>query len=136
MRKRRADDNAASGAVSTSGSPPTKRLRLDSTAVHQMIQRLDRKEITEESIRQVLTETIEADNPDSEQADADLVAKAEAAVPLYIVPLYNLDDPTHDFHHALFTFRPIVPVLKMTHPVVAATSAVAAVASVDEDGQY
>ena len=59
-----------------------------------MIQRLDRHEITEESIRQVLTESIEADNPDSEQADAaDLVAKAEAAVPLYIVPLYNLDDP-------------------------------------------
>ena len=124
MRKRWADDDmAATGgevnATSTIDSLPTKRLRLDRSAVHQMIQRLDRQEISEESIRQVLTETIDADNPESEQADADLVAKAEAAVPLYIVPLYNLDDPTHDIRHPLFSFRPIVPVLQMTYPATA-----------------
>ena len=85
MRKRRADYIVASGAASTSDSPPAKRLRLGSTAVHQMIQRLYRRDITEESISQVLTETIEADNPDSKQADAiDLVTKAKAAVPLTI----------------------------------------------------
>ena len=95
MRKRRADDIAASGAVSTSDSPPTKeRLRLDSTAVHQMIQRLDSHEITGESIRQVLTEIIETDNPDAKQTDpADLVKPKR---PHYIMPLYNLDDPVDD----------------------------------------
>ena len=97
---------------------------------------LDRHEITEDSIRQVLTESVEADNPDSEQADAaDLIAKAEAAVPLYIVPLYNLDDPVHDFRHAFFTFRPIVSVLQKTHPAAAATTAVAAAVNADEDGE-
>ena len=86
MRKRQADDIAASGAVSTSGSPPTKRLRLDSTAVHQMIQRLDSHEITGESIRQVLTEIIETDNPDAKQTDpADLVKPKRPAALHYAI---------------------------------------------------
>ena len=133
MRKRQADDIAASGAVSTSGSPPTKRLRLDSTAVHQMIQRLDSHEITGESIRQVLTEIIETDNPDAKQTDpADLVKPKR---PHYIMPLYNLDDPVDDrrLRHAFFTVRPIVPVLLKTHPAAAATIAMAAAAKADED---
>lgn len=121
MRKRHAEQDWSAAA----NDPPTKRLRLDATAAHQMIQRLNRREVTEASIRNVLTETIDADNPDSEQADADLVAKAEAAVPLYIVPLYNLDDPAHDICHPLFTFRPIVPVERVTPPVLAAAAAAA-----------
>jgi len=112
MRKRRAEAAAAAASVTTNS--PTKRLRLDPAAASQMIKRLDRNEITEDSIRDVLTETIDADYPDLEKSDADLVAKAEAAVPLYIVPLYNLDDSSHDFHHPLFTFRPIVPVQRIT----------------------
>jgi DNA topoisomerase VI subunit B len=108
MRKRKA---AGQQPASLSNSP-TKRLRLDATAASQMIKRLDRNEITEDTIHQLLTETIEAENPELDAAaakDADLAAKAAAAVPLYIVPLYNLDDPAHDIQHPLFTFRPIVP---------------------------
>jgi hypothetical protein len=32
------------------------------------------------------------------------------AVPVYLVPLYNLDDPKHDVVAPLFRFRPIRPV--------------------------
>jgi len=110
MRKRHAEEGEAA-ASSIETDSPTKRLRLDRSAAAQMIKRLNRKEITEDSIRDVLTQTLDADNPDVlEEAEAALVAKAEAAVPLFIVPLYNFDDPTHDVHHPLFTFRPIVPV--------------------------
>ena len=115
MRKRRAEAGQAAAAASVTTNSPTKRLRLDQAAASQMIKRLDRNEITEDSIRDTLTETIDADYPDLEKADADLVAKAEAALPLYIVPLYNLDDSSHDIHHPLFTFRPIVPVQRI-HP--------------------
>lgn len=113
MRKRRAEGQLQPGAVpNSSSSSPAKRLRLDETAASKMIQRLDRKEITEAAIQLLLTKAIEADNPELDAAatkDADLAAKAAAAVPLYIVPLYNLDDPSHDIQHPLFTFRPIVP---------------------------
>ena len=113
MRKRKAEAGEAAVASVVTNSP-TKRLRLDQMAAGQMIKRMDRNEITEDSIRDALTETIDAEHPDLEQSDANLVAKAEAAVPLFIVPLYNFDDPTHDIRDPLFTFRPIVPVQRIT----------------------
>lgn len=81
-----------------------------------MIKRLDRGEITEDSFHRALTETIEAENPDIDSAAAknsDLAAREEAAIPVYIVPLYNLDDASSDFHHPLFTFRSILPIRRL-----------------------
>lgn len=108
MRKRQ----AAGQTPAPISNSPTKRLRLDETAASQMIKRLDRNEITEATIQKLLTETIEAENPELDAAaamDANLAAKAASAVPLFIIPLYNLDDPSHDIQHPLFTFRPIIP---------------------------
>jgi DNA topoisomerase VI subunit B len=113
MRKRR-EAMEGSGARTTfpESNSPNKRLRLDPDAATKMIKRLERNEITEESIRLRLTETIDAELPELDSAaakDADIAAKADAAVPVFIVPVYNLNDPTHDIDHPLFTFRPILP---------------------------
>lgn len=121
MRKRKVVTEQQGPPPAASNSP-TKRLRLDETAANLMIKRLNRHEVTEDSIHGVLTETIEAEHPELDAAaakDADLAAKADAAVPLYIVPLYNLDDPQHDIQHPLFTFRPIVPVERIITPAAA-----------------
>lgn len=97
---------------STGSNYPVKRLRLDESEASRMIVRLDRKEITESSIEQSLREAIEAENPDLDDAEckgAELAQRAAASVPLYIIPLYNLDDPSHDIETPHFTFRPIQP---------------------------
>lgn len=107
MRQRRALEGNGVDAALT----PTKRLRLNPTAADQMIERLNSKEITEGSIRDALTETIDIEHPELlDPSDAALAAKAESAIPLFIVPLYNFDDPAHDIFDPLFTFRPIFPV--------------------------
>jgi DNA topoisomerase-6 subunit B len=102
MRKRHAETTLPPS------SPATKRLRLDPSSANDMIRRLNRGEITEDSIRKVLTETIEEQQ--QRIAGDDVAAKETGErVPLFLVPLYNLNDPQHDVCHALFTFRPIYP---------------------------
>jgi hypothetical protein len=118
MRKRRADGQSHSGSGGIIHSP-TKRLRVNENEASVMIKRLDRGEITEDIFHRALIETIEADNPDIDSATAkssDLAARLEAAIPVYIVPLYNLDDDSNDFHHPLFTFRPILPIRRIVSP--------------------
>jgi len=104
---------------SDDASPAKKKHRLDKAAALNMIRRLDRKEITEESIRDDLRATIEAHHAislEEDAADAKGGKKVgvgkgdENRVPVFLVPLYNFDDPTHDIIHPLFTFRPIKPV--------------------------
>ena len=101
---------------------PTKRLRLDRTAAQTMVERLNRGDITEEKITKSLEEAIDALGSAADAAaTADGVAgkgnhEPEEAFPLYLVPLYNLDDPQHDICHPLFTFRPIFPVTRVITP--------------------
>jgi hypothetical protein len=109
MRKRQQEQMQESTRTTHASA---KRLRLDSSAASQMIQSLDRKEVTQDAIKRCLTEAIDANNPDLDAAaskDVELVAASTASVPLYIIPLSNLDDPSHDIQTPLFTFRPILP---------------------------
>jgi DNA topoisomerase-6 subunit B len=117
MRKRA----PAQQPTAETGSP-TKRLRLDQTAAQTMIQRLNRGEITEARIHQDLTQAIEDQIGSGDAAGAaDGTAgngtdEPEEAFPLFLVPLYNLDDPQHDICHPLFTFRPILPISRVISP--------------------
>ena len=117
MRRRR----NATDSEQLSGSPH-KKLRLDPNISIHIIQKLDENQITEDKIHASLVESIDTEIPndmditDSNENDTtDVVAKATIAaaslpvVPLYILPLFNFDDATHDVVHPLFTFRPIVP---------------------------
>lgn len=102
---------------------PHKKLRLDSNISSQIIQKLDHKQITEDTIHSSLVESIDTETPNMvDVTDAndnndstDVVTKAIMAakslpvVPLYIIPLFNLDDATHDIRYPQFTFRPIIP---------------------------
>ena len=88
---------------------PAKRLRLDRNEAQAIVKRLEKKQITEEVIVKALRDAIHDETEESEQQ-----RKAEQAnrIPLYLVPLYNFEDPQHDIQHSsgLFTFRPLVPV--------------------------
>jgi DNA topoisomerase VI subunit B len=126
MRKRKQDDDDQSSTndtVSTSIFPlsPTKRLRLNNNTTIQMIEQLNTGQVSVDILDQSLRETIEKENPvtgTSANATivaaeaAGLVAREKLAIPLYIIPLYNFDDPQHDIIHSskLFTFRPLYPV--------------------------
>ena len=108
MRKRRASERQPP-SVGTPTYSPTKRLRLDRSVATDMIRRLDRKEVTEASIQEILQETV-----DEQQAAAlptqGGAESSEERVPLYLVPLYNFSDAQYDIVRPLFRFRPIQPV--------------------------
>lgn len=120
MRKRQADD--APSAAAAAAPSPTKRRRLNDSDAKAMIQLLDRGEVTEETIRSSLSEAIDdqlkkddlvLDDKSSSKGRGSKHGAAgrggENAVPVFLIPLYNLDDGTHDVRTSLFTFRPIVP---------------------------
>jgi DNA topoisomerase-6 subunit B len=111
MRARQAELSLPEAPPSQS---PTKRLRLDRSAAQQMIERLNRGEVTEQSLAAKLTESIDDQlNVQEEGTDDKGSAPTQEAQPLYLVPLYNLDDDSNDISHPLFTFRPIMPILRM-----------------------
>jgi hypothetical protein len=88
-----------------------------------MIQRLNRGEITEARIHQDLSTAIDDQIGSADAAGAadgttgNGTDEPEEAFPLFLVPLYNLDDPQNDICHPLFTFRPIFPVARVISPL-------------------
>ena len=112
MRKRRAEEDEPAPVSSS----PTKRLRMNPSDASTMIRKLARKEVTESSICDSLRSAIETHvktveaNEDSEQVDLGSKTAKIPAIPIYLIPLYNLDDPSNDIEHELFTFRPILPI--------------------------
>ena len=96
--------------------PPCKRPRLDLVQTRALLDQVDRKEITQTTIEQRLRKAIEGSGMDGTSDDpAHLLPAADCRKPLLsLVPLYNMEDPTHDIYHALFRFRPIKPVLDLT----------------------
>lgn len=130
MRKRQLETGGVDADVSVARRPhnvtatanPSKRLRLDQSVANEVIGKLDRKEITEDTIKQRLLEAIEiqSETPnDGEEATATLAknhkskktatGEEEMLHPVFLVPLFKFDDPKHDVHHPFFTFRPIFP---------------------------
>ena len=115
-QRRRAADNEPLPEI------PHKKMRLDPNVSSQIIEKLDGSYITEDSIQASLLESIDSDIPNTfdftKAIDTiDAVAKAKNAVaslpivPIYLVPLFNFDDTSHDVIYPLFTFRPIVPLI-------------------------
>ena len=90
---------------------PAKRLRLNQSEAASMIGRLNKHEITEDVIVKALKEAIQDETEESEQQRK---AAQASKIPLYLVPLYNLEDARYDVRHAqgLFTFRPLFPIPK------------------------
>lgn len=101
-------------------APVKKKLRLNSAAADAMIRRLDRKEVTESSLKDDLKAAIEAhhqqslDDCDEGAGDGkngkNNAVKEENMVPIFLSVLQGFDDPRHDIKHPLFTFRPFRPV--------------------------
>lgn len=118
MRKRKIDidlnDIVTSPITITQAS--RKRIKLNEEDAQKMIKQLDQGIITVAKIEECLRETIDKENPmaaDSSAAAneaANMVARDKASVPLFIIPLYNLDDTQYDIRSELFTFRPIFPI--------------------------
>ena len=68
---------------------PAKRLRLNQSEAASMIGRLNKHEITEDVIVKALKEAIQDETEESEQQRK---AAQASKIPLYLVPLYNLED--------------------------------------------
>jgi DNA topoisomerase-6 subunit B len=90
---------------------PTKRLRLNDNTVTELVGKLDRKEITEGSIKKLLMKTVEAQNAEADDGQSSmskLKSKSnKGGVPLFLVPMYDRNSNQHDLLHPLFVFRPI-----------------------------
>jgi DNA topoisomerase VI subunit B len=119
MRKRRAEQTTLSSSDGA-GIPfnsPVKRLRLDDAAACDMIRRINREEVTESLIHELLQETINEHQPRAGADQQDGVGSQGLVdvdrAPLFLVSLYNLDDSQHDISHSRFVFRPIAPVQRI-----------------------
>ncbi|GKZ01393.1 hypothetical protein MPSEU_001090100 [Mayamaea pseudoterrestris] len=93
---------------------PTKRLRVDPTAAAHMIRSLQKGDVTEAVIKARLEAAID-NHIETEETVAAAAANGNIdkhleGVPIFIVPLYNLDDSKNDIVGSLFTFRPLCPI--------------------------
>ena len=91
---------------------PTKRLRVDPTVAASMIRSLQKGDVTEEVIKAKLEAAIDdhIETEDTAAAASGAIDKLREGVPVFIVPLYNLNNGRHDVCGPLFTFRPLNPV--------------------------
>lgn len=103
MRKRMAEEE-----VVTTPTNPSKRLRLDPMQAQSVIQRLNNGELTEATLRQVLVKTVEEEQ---QQHEEDKAKDTIERVPLFLVPIYNVDDDQYDIENDLFIFRPVRPMV-------------------------
>ncbi|CAB9524732.1 topoisomerase 6 subunit B [Seminavis robusta] len=109
--------------VTARESPLKKKLRLDSSAANVMIRKLERKEVTADTIKADLVAAVEKQMDETlEDGDQGTTTGAKKGgsknanaisqnlVPIFLLPL-NLEDqdPSHDIRHPLFTFRPFKP---------------------------
>jgi hypothetical protein len=87
---------------------PRKRPRANPFGVDDMIAKLDKKEVTQELIKQRLEAAVNLQNSMEEVAAAS--ENHKTGIPLYIKPLFDMGNAENDIDHPLFTFRPIEPV--------------------------
>ena len=103
MRKRHQD------SAPTPGSP-LKRPRIDNSAsVYAMIEQMENGNVSKEIIRKRLEEAVNVQNS-IEEEDHAAKSKKDVAVPLYVTPLFDVENSDNDIEHPLFTFRPIHPI--------------------------
>jgi DNA topoisomerase VI subunit B len=107
MRKRRLE-------ASTTGlsQPANKRLRPDNTAANAILDMVEKKEITEASIKKFLLKAVEQHTQD-EGDNQNTQSKSRSnkdGFPLFLVPMYDRQSNQHDLLHPLFVFRPLFQV--------------------------
>jgi DNA topoisomerase VI subunit B len=103
-------------------SPLKKKLHLDASAAQIMIRMLDRKEVTEESIRADLLAAVEAQHAELLDEGQDTTSDAKGGkkgtkrgiekdlISVFLMPLVDMDNSGHDIVHPLFTFRAFKPI--------------------------
>mmetsp|Transcript_19498 Transcript_19498/g.23405 ORF Transcript_19498/g.23405 Transcript_19498/m.23405 type:complete len:126 (+) Transcript_19498:205-582(+) len=115
MKKRRLEQDEDTPATPSAGSPRKKRMKFDEAATKKIMDKVDQEEITEESIRKSLLETVEAqadameggaDGNSSNPKNNKVGGDSHDAVPLFIRPIHKMPDGKHDIRHPLFVFRP------------------------------
>ena len=78
------------------------------------MEKLEKKEITEASIRKLLLKAVEQHTHDEgENHVADSKSKSKSSkdgFPLFLVPMYDRQSNQCDLPHPLFVFRPLVKV--------------------------
>lgn len=93
---------------------PRKRLKTDSDGynkadIESMIEQLDNGEITHDLITKRLQEAVNVQNS-LEEEDLQAKSKKNEGIPLFLKPLFDLQNDEHDIHHPLFVFRPMKPI--------------------------
>ena len=109
MRKRRLE-----ATTTAQTQPANKRLRHDTATLNTIMEKLEKKEITEASIRKLLLKTVEQhthDEGESHVSDSKSKSKSNKdGFPLFLVPMYDRQSNQYDLPHPLFVFRPLVKV--------------------------
>ena len=123
MRKRKAEVESQRKS-SRQKIDSSERMWLDESAARDVIEKLDQNEITEDSIKQCLNQTIDAHGVSSEELEAAQGGDGKNAEgsrkknghvdapPMFLIPLAQMDSGENDIQHPLFTFRPIKPLQK------------------------
>jgi DNA topoisomerase VI B subunit len=102
MRKRHQEPESATES-------PLKRPRRDNYAIQGMIEQLENGDLSQAVIKKRLEEAVNVQSSIEEEDHASK-SKNNVGLPLYVTPLFDMDNADNDIEHPLFTFRPIQPV--------------------------
>ena len=109
MRKRKAD--MISEGVDPMSSPRKRPKSTDQTYqdmdAERVIGEMQEGKITLSVIKKSLEEAVDVHNLNEEE-EAAKISKTKERIPLFLKPVFGLNDPGFDIHHPLFTFRPMV----------------------------
>lgn len=113
MRKRRLE--APTTGLS---EPANKRVRLDNTAAKAILDKVEKKEITEALIKKLLLKAVEQHTHDEGETEhtKSKTKASKGGFPLFLVPMYDRQSNQYDFVHPLFVFRPIFQVATKVKP--------------------
>jgi DNA topoisomerase VI B subunit len=109
MRKRKAD--LVSDGVDPMSSPRKRPRSTEPTwqdkDAERVIGEMYAEKITVSVLKKSLEEAVDVHNLNEEE-EAAKISKTKEQIPLFLKPMFGLNDPTHDIQHPLFTFRPMV----------------------------
>ena len=109
MRKRKVD--MASDGIGPMSSPrkrpKSKDLPWQERDASRVISELEKGKITVSVFKKSLEEAVDVHNLNEEE-EAAKISKTKERIPLFLRPMFGLEDSSFDIHHSLFTFRPMV----------------------------
>lgn len=111
MRKRREDIVSGMDQISSPRKRPRREQNWQEKHVDTTVEQLEKGEITASIITKSLEEAVNVQNFNDEEDEAKKLNKKDM-IPLFIKPMFNMDNAKYDIEHPLFTFRPMAcPVL-------------------------